>query len=508
MGLMGWLTKSKNDESLGDAEARAAVENLPGPRGWTDRAGGRARVSIPREFEAPSNQVCGLWPFSAGSGVPVVGVPLGRHLETAATVCADPISWFVNKLILNPSAFILGRPGLGKSTLVRRICSVLPAWGVLPIVLSDTKGEHGDMILTLDGFIIRLGRGVGGINPLDPGPLAEHLHELPAHLAKEMEDDLLGRRRNVLGGLIELVTGRRLEAHETSIISAGLRVLDEEHEGIPVVDDLRRLIETKHPAIKSAVRDRDDEDRWAERTETVLDGLYALSRDGQFGSIFAEQTTTPIDLNRPVCFDLSSVEDGDELLLAALQLVSWSYGSAAVHAATVLARAGLRPQRIYVLVMDELWRVLQASKHMVPRIDALTRLNRQRGLGQIMITHTMADLEIDGEGGPLTKTAWGFVERSGMLFLGGLASGEMGNLRRVYGLAAREAQQLIEWSAEDSDSAWADSADPPGMGRFLLKTGKKPGVPFKVELTDTERNTDINNTNRRWTDQMKDRRAA
>ena len=30
---------------------------------------------------------------------------------------------------------------------------------------------------------------------------------------------------------------------------------------------------------------------------------------------------------------------------------------------------------------------------MVDKIDALTRLNRQRGIGQIMVSHTMRDLE-------------------------------------------------------------------------------------------------------------------
>ncbi|MFD0538385.1 hypothetical protein ACFQY7_36380 [Actinomadura luteofluorescens] len=37
----------------------------------------------------------------------------------------------------------------------------------------------------------------------------------------------------------------------------------------------------------------------------------------------------------------------------------------------------------------------------------------------------------------------------------------------------------------------------PGTGRFLVKVGGQPGIPFKVELTSVER--DVNDTNKRWT---------
>ena len=57
----------------------------------------------------------------------MVGVPLGLQLFTGATVCADPISWFQDAgLISNPSVFVLGLPGLSKSTLVRRMAAGTP----------------------------------------------------------------------------------------------------------------------------------------------------------------------------------------------------------------------------------------------------------------------------------------------------------------------------------------------------------------------------------------------
>lgn len=484
-------------QGLNAQREKAAVRrSRPGVRGWPIRGGGRAPwITPPVEFEGTANMVCGLWPFAAGSGLPAVGVPLGPHLETAATVCADPVSWFLAKLILNPSAFILGKPALGKSTLLRRMCIVLPAWGITPMILSDTKGEHVDLVRSQNGQVIRLGRGLGAINPLDVGPLASMLHQLPTHLQQEVKADLRGRRENTLHGLLELARRARLDALERTVLNAALRELDPDLACTPLLGDIRRMIEDRHPALRAVVRDRGNEDRFDSRTEALLDALQAIDVGGQFGDTFAEQTSDPVDMDRAVVFDMSSVDDTDELYQAALQLVCWSYGAAAIQCAKVMADAGLAPQRIYLMVMDELWRVIRASSLMVDRIDALTRLNRQRGLGQIMVTHTMNDLKLDTESD--TSKAWGFVERSAMVFLGGLGMQEMGNLATVFGMSDREQQMIDSWADDGGfDPTSNVAAEPAGRGKFLLKLGTRPGIPFRLLLSPLEEH--LNDTNRRW----------
>jgi hypothetical protein len=125
-------------------------------------------VEAAEEWRGTSVQVCGLWPFAAGTGSPMVGVPIGRHITTGATLCCDPISWFQRaQLISNPSAFILGLPGLGKSSLVRRMTLGLAARGVIPLVVGDLKPDHVTVIEALGGDIIQLGRGRGYLNVLD-----------------------------------------------------------------------------------------------------------------------------------------------------------------------------------------------------------------------------------------------------------------------------------------------------------------------------------------------------
>ncbi len=113
-------------------DKKAAPETRPmrpPARGWFGRGGGQAvSVEPADEFRGTTVQVCGLYPFSVGTGTPMIGVPLGKNLATGAAVCCDPISWFQRaQLISNPSMFVLGKPGLGKSSLTRRMATGLAA---------------------------------------------------------------------------------------------------------------------------------------------------------------------------------------------------------------------------------------------------------------------------------------------------------------------------------------------------------------------------------------------
>jgi hypothetical protein len=71
---------------------------------------------------------------------------------------------------------------------------------------------------------------------------------------------------------------------------------------------------------------------------------------------------------------------------------------------------------------------------MVDRVDTLTRLNRQRGVGLAMISHTMSDLMALGEEDRMK--ARGFVERTGMVVCGGLPAAETPMLATAVPLSA------------------------------------------------------------------------
>ena len=167
-----------------------------------------------------------------------------------------------------------------------------------------------------------------------------------------------------------------------------------------------------------------------------------------------------------------------------------------VNVANALADAGLEPRRHYFVILDELWRALRAGRGMVDRVDALTRLNRQRGVGMAMISHTMSDLLALPTEEDRMK-AKGFVERSGMVICGGLPAAEMPQLTSAIPLSNAEQDLLISWQDPPTwDPTTGREAEPPGRGRFLVKVGGRPGMPINVQLTDAE--LAINDTNKLW----------
>lgn len=466
-------------------------------RGWAGVGGGAQRyVPIPPEWRGTSVQVCGLWPFAVGAGAPMVGVPFGRNLRTGTTVCFDPISWFQRAaLISNPSMFVLGKPGLGKSSAVRRIMLGLDGYGTHSMVLGDLKGEHIDLIRAIGGQVIEIGRGRSQLNPLDTGMAREAATLLTGQERAEMLADAHGRRLTMLTGLVQLARNEPPTDREEAILDRALAVLDERVEGVPVLRDVLEVIRQAPNEVRQVAIDHGSIDRYRQITEGLEATLMSML-SGKFGEIFAGQTTTRMKIDRSVVFDVSSIEDGDTALQAAVLLACWSYGFGTISVANALADAGVAPRRHYFVVMDELWRALRSGRGMVDRVDALTRLNRQWGTGQAMITHTMSDLDAIASEEDRAK-ARGFVERSGVVLCGGLPRGEMTQLTKAIPLSEKEQDMLVGWQDPPMwDSATGRESTPPGRGNFLIKVGGRPGIPVHVELTSAE--LSLNDTNKAW----------
>ncbi|MCD2444373.1 ATP/GTP-binding protein [Agromyces sp. SYSU K20354] len=463
-------------------------------------------MQTPREWRGTTVQVCGLWPFAVGAGTPMVGVPLGRHIQTGATLCCDPISWFQRaKLISNPSAFVLGKPGLGKSSLVARMAVGLSGYGVMPLVLGDLKPDYVELIQALGGQVITLGRGRGHLNVLDPGEALEAAHRLrDAGHEKEASQvlaDAHGRRHTMVSALLTILRKSPPTDREETIIDRALKWLDDNFVGIPVLGNLLEVIQQGPVEVRQAALDRGNEQRYREITENLEASLIGLVGGGRLGETFAHQTTAPMKRDRPVVYDVSAIDDSDMDLQAATLLACWSAGFGTVNVANALADAGLEPRRHYFVVLDELWRALRAGRGMVDRVDALTRLNRQRGVGMAMISHTMSDLLALPTEEDRMK-AKGFVERSGMVICGGLPSAEMPLLTSAVPLSKAEQDLLIGWQDPPAwDSTIGAEAEPPGRGKFLVKVGGRPGIPVNVQLTQVE--LSLHDTNRLWNEQSR-----
>ena len=119
------------------------ASQVPPARGWKIPYAGRAaHVTAAPEYQATTTQVCGLFPYVAGSGTPAVGTPVGRHQLSGEVVCLDPLAWLRAGLVTNPGEFILGQPGTGKSTLAKRQITGAVATGTRAIILGDTKPDY------------------------------------------------------------------------------------------------------------------------------------------------------------------------------------------------------------------------------------------------------------------------------------------------------------------------------------------------------------------------------
>lgn len=488
----------------------------PGVLGFRGRTAGTQRViSGPKEWQTTTNFGAGFNPNVVGAPAPMIGTPLGRHVTTGAEIGCDPLAWFREGIIANPSAFVLSLPGLGKSTLIRKMQMGAVAQKHCPVVAGDIKAEYVGFTHQVGGQVITLGHGRGHINPLDVGALGRVIPLLEARrdALGSSGDDLIDRAREQVHGrqvamvhtLIGLGRGAQPTDWEIMLISAALRELYRKEtvdwNQPPVLADLIDVLENGTPDLRAKARARTDE-AWAERVDNLVLSLNSLL-DGQTGQIFAGQTTTPIDVNTPaVCIDVSAVDRGDGAMKAAVMMACWSNAFGAIEAAHLLADAGLAEQRIFSVVLDEMWQVLSSAPGMVSQVDALTRLNRTDATALCMITHTFQDLEaLPTEED--RKTAMGFIERAGMVICGGLPANELDILSSRLAFTDAEGQMITSWSTgapPKRSRIRGVRPTPPGIGRFMIKPSKDgaPGIPVQTVLFPTEVAYRLHDTNRRF----------
>ena len=456
---------------------------VPPAWGWKLPFGGRAaHVTAAPEYQSTTTQVCGLFPYVAGSGTPAVGTPVGRHQLFGEVVCLDPLAWLRAGLVVNPGQFVLGQPGVGKSTLVKRQITGAVATGTRAIILGDTKPDYTMLTEHLGGQVIRIGRGLDRINPLDAGPMGDALRWMSGRDAQAMRWEVRSRRLSLLMALCTLVRESRITNAEEVILGRTVDLLDERNLHVqPTVADVLSVIEEGPDLLRSAAR-ADTPAAFSDRVASLSFTLDLLAT-GSLAGCFDRPTSKPIDLDAPaVSVDISRVGAAGDKLLTAAMLCVWSYGFAMVDAVAALAEQQLAPRRSYLAVMDELWRALRGAPGLVEYADSLIRLNRAKGMGTIMITHSLADLDALATEEDRAK-ARGFVERCAITVMGGLPPRELARVCEVTPLTGPEQELVTSWSAPDS---WLPGARHPGRGKYLIKTGERLGIPVELSLVGAE----------------------
>ncbi|MFC7331234.1 hypothetical protein [Marinactinospora rubrisoli] len=453
--------------------------------GWPHVGGGMS-ANIPNvpEYQATTAQACGLFPFVTSSKPPAVGTPIGRDLLSGEVVCLDPLAWLRAGLITNPGCFVLGQPGTGKSTLVKRMVTGAVSFGTQAIILGDTKPDYTNLIHYLGGQVVRIGRGLDRINPLDAGPLGVSMSHLSESEREKLRWEVRSRRISLLMALCTLIREDRITNAEEVVLGAAIDLLDERLGATrqPTVIDVLQVIEEGPERLRSLAR-AGSRDRYDERVDGLVFTLRLLCT-GSLAGVFDGPTTNPIDLEAPgVSVDISRVGAAGDKLLTAAMLCTWSYGFGMVDAAAVLSDNGLIRRRSYIGVMDELWRALRGAPGLVEYADSLTRLNRSKGMASVMVTHSLSDLEALATEEDRAK-ARGFVDRSAITVLAGLPPRELASVNQITPLTGPEQGLVSSWSSPDS---WQPGTLHPGRGKYLIKTGaERLGIPVQMTLTGDE----------------------
>ena len=165
----------------------------------------------------------------------------------------------------------------------------------------------------------------------------------------------------------------------------------------------------------------------------------------------------------------------------------------------------MAPQRHFLTVMDEMWRPMRLEgAGLVDKLDSITRLNRNEGVGHIFVTHSPKDMESMSSAADIRK-AQGFAERSGILVTAALGEDDLRALSRVKKMSEQEIDLVSSWSTPpgwearsiiDPVTGRQRPAPPPDAGKVLIKLGQRAGIPTQVKPTPTEMR--LHDTNRRF----------
>lgn len=452
--------------------------------GWRGAGAGRAaNTDTGNVYLGTTVQVGGLYPWVLGGGLPPEGVPVGYDLLTHELVCLDPAGW-VGRLLQNPGVWIQAQPGAGKSALVKRVLLVYAAYGHMVVVPGDVKGEYTPIVSALGGQVVRVGRGLAKINPLDSGPLKARLSRLPQAQQATLREEIAGRRADLLHALLATQTGlgRRPLAPEANAVNgavrlAGARLVGDED---PVIPDIIKILRDGPDELRTGLMTKTEDD-YRELVREVTLALENLC-SGPLAGLFDGPTTVPLDLDGPaVCVDLSGLLTAGDQVVAAGLLATWAYSYAAIDAARALGQM----DRQLVLPLDEMWRALRAGPGMVDAMDSMTRLNRSKGEVTLFVTHSLRDLGALAREEDRAK-ALGLMERCDTLVIGASSHGELERISAQRPLTDAEMAMIADWSAATGTGIDGTSQVHPGRGKYMVKIGGRAGIPIGLDLTDTE----------------------
>ncbi len=461
-------------------------------KGFTGFGGGRwGKRPKPPQWYSSSNQLCGIYPFSAGTSRPNLGTPLGRDMNVGTAVAGDMKSWYDAGLISSATMMLFGLNGNGKSSVAQRFIYSMAARGIVPMVFDPLKDEYGEMIELMGGKRFSFGpRGKDRINLMHLGALGEAAHKIGGNLGEELLQEAIGKAVDMVALVVQINRGRPLEDFEDTALDLLVRsVIKRVRNASP--HDLKAAFLNPPPEVLSAVACNSPEEFLSEYRTLHLSVLAMLN--GQMGPLIGGSDAMSVPLGNPggFCFDTSSIPASNTKLLSAAMLATWNIGFSAIDAHWEISQHDPSVHwGGYLAVQDEFWYPMRACEGIIDRADRIGRTNRGLGVSELKITHSPKDfLSLPNEKD--RATAKGFAQRSGILGLMALSLDDLHELSAVQPLNAREIETVNsfntppDWKPKFNPDG--TPAPPPGAGKILLKVPGRAGIPVKMTLTDIEK---------------------
>ncbi|MEO7844423.1 MAG: ATP-binding protein [Nocardioides sp.] len=459
------------------------VPNPPSEHLFADRVGDRGRRRVGHGwaptlpplagYEMTSEQTPVFWPLIAGDGLPPTGAPMGFNVLSGGAFYCDPMGWVADDAIpvTNPNVFIFGKPGRGKSALVKIFILRMIRFGYRALVLGDVKDEYEDISNALGVPPFRVGPGLPGrINPLDIGPLGRDWAHQDRVEAARRGALIFKRWLRLLRGLVGS-QGVGFTPTESRVLNRVVRDLTGWSRSQSTLTPI--TIPMVWAALDNPTPDLVTQCRYA-RAQDFFDGTRALRDalgalcEGELEGLFDRRSTFEPDWRAPIqTLSLRALHtEGNEAAvgIALMCLNSWGQGMREMAA----------PGDRRIVLRDEAWMQTRLGVEAVKTLDSNLRLSRTDGDIQLVTYHKPSDpLSAGDQGSQAATIAKDLLNLADVRILLGQDPKIADELGDLLGLTGMQQGIVTDWAMQ-------------AKGRALWLVGDR-GYKVQTVLTDLER---------------------